>query len=205
MANENANFAVCPKCGAAGTVSYPDSRRWVCSACNFNLYNNVAAAVGVIICDCAGRVLFEVRAKNPGKGLLTIPGGFVDPNESAEQAVVRECREEIGLEPAAVRFLCSYPNTYEFDHVTYKTCDLFFTARLPETGGDTAESAESAESDGERALLGRLTAQQSEVTAFTFESVASERDIARLPLAFDSVRNALRTYAASCHSSSSRI
>src|SRR5574344_1257689 len=71
----------CPYCGKK-TLSYPKSRFWACSECGLNLYNNVAAAVGLIF-YIEGCVLFERRAKEPKKGFLTLPGGFVDPDESA--------------------------------------------------------------------------------------------------------------------------
>lgn len=54
--------------------------------------------VGAIVFDEAGRLLVIQRAKEPAKGLWSIPGGHVEPGESAADAVVREVREETGLE-----------------------------------------------------------------------------------------------------------
>jgi len=42
-------------------------------------------------------ILFTVRTKEPGLGQLNFPGGFVDHNESLEQALVREIHEELSL------------------------------------------------------------------------------------------------------------
>jgi ADP-ribose pyrophosphatase YjhB (NUDIX family) len=39
-----------------------------------------------------------LRGHDPGRGLWSIPGGRIEPGESAEEAVVREVREETGLE-----------------------------------------------------------------------------------------------------------
>jgi 8-oxo-dGTP diphosphatase len=44
-----------------------------------------------------GRILIVQRARAPGKGLYSLPGGAVEVGESLEQAVVREVREETGL------------------------------------------------------------------------------------------------------------
>ncbi len=53
--------------------------------------------VGAVVSDGAGRVLVVKRARPPGEGLWSIPGGRVEPGESAVQAVRREVFEETGL------------------------------------------------------------------------------------------------------------
>jgi 8-oxo-dGTP diphosphatase len=45
-----------------------------------------------------GKILLEKRKNEPGKGKWSIPGGVVDLGESAEQAVIREVKEETCLE-----------------------------------------------------------------------------------------------------------
>jgi 8-oxo-dGTP diphosphatase len=54
--------------------------------------------VGAVIRDEAGRLLMILRGHDPGRGLWSIPGGRIEPGETAEQAVVREVREETGLQ-----------------------------------------------------------------------------------------------------------
>lgn len=46
---------------------------------------------------CAGQVLLIERAHAPGRGLLALPGGFLDPQERILQSCLRELREETGL------------------------------------------------------------------------------------------------------------
>ena len=61
------------------------------------------ACVGAVAFDDSGRLLLVKRANPPAQGLWSIPGGRVEPGESAEIAVVREVLEETGLEVMIVR------------------------------------------------------------------------------------------------------
>jgi len=54
--------------------------------------------VGAVVFDEAGRLLLIKRRRNPGKGKWAVPGGKPRFGESLEAAVVRETREETGLE-----------------------------------------------------------------------------------------------------------
>jgi len=49
-----------------------------------------------------GRVLIVRRGRPPAHGLYTLPGGGVELGETLEEAVIREVREETGLEIAPV-------------------------------------------------------------------------------------------------------
>jgi 8-oxo-dGTP diphosphatase len=53
--------------------------------------------VGAIII-CNGKILLEKRGNEPGKGKWSIPGGLVELGEPVEQTVIREVKEETGLE-----------------------------------------------------------------------------------------------------------
>jgi ADP-ribose pyrophosphatase YjhB (NUDIX family) len=173
MQNE---FTYCPRCGGK-KIQYIDGRKWSCGDCGFRLYSNVAAAVGLIITAENGNVLFEIRAKEPRKGYLAIPGGFCNPDETAEQAALRECKEETGIQPDSLEYLCSFPNTYDYKDIRYKTCDLFFIAGIGKSEGKT--------------LLSRLAPQLSEVSGFVTRTISSGTDIEELALGFESTRKAL--------------
>ncbi|MEU5265719.1 NUDIX domain-containing protein [Amycolatopsis sp. NPDC021455] len=54
--------------------------------------------VGGIAFDSRGRLLLIRRRNDPGSGLWSLPGGRVEPGESDAMAVVRELREETGLD-----------------------------------------------------------------------------------------------------------
>jgi ADP-ribose pyrophosphatase YjhB (NUDIX family) len=61
--------------------------------------------VGAVIKDEHGRLLMILRGHHPGKGLWSIPGGRIEPGETPEQAVIREVREETGLEVSCGQLL----------------------------------------------------------------------------------------------------
>jgi 8-oxo-dGTP diphosphatase len=53
--------------------------------------------VGAVVTDGRGRLLLIQRGHEPGKGLWSLPGGRVEPGETAADALVREMEEETGL------------------------------------------------------------------------------------------------------------
>lgn len=125
-----AHFHHCPRCGQPLAADAKQPASLECGACGFRFYFNAAAAVAAFVRREDGRWLFIRRAKEPGRGKLAPAGGFVDLGETAEAAVRRELREEIGVTVATVTFLCSQPNSYLYRDVTYPTLDLFFIATL---------------------------------------------------------------------------
>jgi 8-oxo-dGTP diphosphatase len=60
--------------------------------------------VGAIIIS-EGKILLEKRKNEPSKGKWSIPGGLVELGESVEQAVIREVKEETGLDVEAPRLI----------------------------------------------------------------------------------------------------
>jgi 8-oxo-dGTP diphosphatase len=56
----------------------------------------VVGVGAVLICD--GKILLEKRKGEPGKGKWSIPGGLVELGERLDQAVIREVKEETGLD-----------------------------------------------------------------------------------------------------------
>ena len=76
-----------------------------------------------------------------------MPGGFVDPKESAEYACYRELKEELNIEIdiQKLKFLMSLPNVYHYQGIDYNTLDLFFEYRLDEKISMSLEKNEISE------------------------------------------------------------
>ncbi|GAC13261.1 NUDIX hydrolase [Aliiglaciecola lipolytica] len=125
-------FPYCPQCKSA-KINFDSQRYWVCSDCDFVYFHNTAAGVAAII-RYENELLFTVRAKEPGKGKLDLPGGFVDYHESLEQGLSRELEEELGLiiQPSQWRYFCSFPNQYLYKKINYQTIDSVFICHLTE-------------------------------------------------------------------------
>jgi ADP-ribose pyrophosphatase YjhB (NUDIX family) len=80
--------------------------------------------------DTPDELLIAVRGKEPAKGTLDLPGGFVDMYESAEEGIIREIQEETGLTVENPRYLFSIPNRYLYSGMVIHTLDMFFEVNV---------------------------------------------------------------------------
>lgn len=95
---------------------------------------------GLVLRD--GKVLLVRRAKEPFQGCHALPGGFVEYGESTEACVVREVREETGLETEVLRLVGVYSEMGRDPRGHFVT--LLYLLREKGgslLGGDDAESA----------------------------------------------------------------
>jgi len=118
----------CPRCGSAHFPA-TSNRSFKCDDCSFQYYVNSSAAVAVLLFNEEGELLLTRRAVEPHRGKLDLPGGFIDPMETGEQAALREIQEELGIEVHSLKYFCSYPNEYVFSGFSVYTLDLAFLAQ----------------------------------------------------------------------------
>ena len=164
-------FAYCPRCG--DRASSQGARPFQCAGCSFRFFFGPVAAVAAILEDSSGRLLFLERARDPGKGLLGLPGGFADPGETLEEAVARELHEETGLRVSMLSYLCSIPNGYIYQQIEISVLDVFYVGRV-----DTFEGIQMQASEIAATLIEHPTQQVLDRMAFASNRRAVERFMA---------------------------
>ena len=89
----------CMRCGHELVIRPAEDQRPrpVCPECGFIVYLNPLVAAGVIAERADGKIPLVLRGENPGKGLWGLPAGFMEIDETVEDAARRECLEETGL------------------------------------------------------------------------------------------------------------
>lgn len=100
-------------------------------ACGFVYYANPCAATAAFIVNDRQEMLVVRRAKEPAKGTLDLPGGFVDMYETAEEGMRREIKEETGLEVDHIEYLFSSPNVYMYSGLGVHTIDMDYLVHVP--------------------------------------------------------------------------
>ncbi|RMF14079.1 MAG: NUDIX domain-containing protein [Gammaproteobacteria bacterium] len=86
----------CSHCGAPVRLSVPEGdnrERHVCDQCDRIHYINPNIVAGTLPYH-EGKILLCRRAIEPRKGYWTLPAGFMEMNESTEEAALRETLEE---------------------------------------------------------------------------------------------------------------
>lgn len=122
-------FRYCPKCGSKD-FSFNGEKVFSCLTCGLEYYMNPAPAVAVILQYTDGHIILAHRKHEPRKGMLDLPGGFVDMNERVEDTVKREIWEELAVKVDKMEFIGSFPNEYVFNGISYFTCDMAFVCEI---------------------------------------------------------------------------
>ncbi len=116
----------------------------VCGACGAEHWRNAKpCAGGLVVRD--GSLLLVRRAIEPWRGFWDIPGGFCEPDEHPRDTVVREVREEVGLDVAVTGFLGIWMDTYGADDDADTTMNCYFHAVPIDARAAMVDPAESRE------------------------------------------------------------
>jgi NADH pyrophosphatase NudC (nudix superfamily) len=107
LANWHATHTHCPRCGTP-TVTVAAGHAQRCPADGSEHFPRIDPAVIMLVTDPEDRCLLARNRRWPERR-VSILAGFVEPGESAEQAVAREVQEETGIAVARVRYAGSQP------------------------------------------------------------------------------------------------
>jgi NAD+ diphosphatase len=107
LANWHDTHVRCPLDGTP-TVPNPAGHSTVCPTDGTEHFPRTDPAVIMLVTDPEDRCLLARNAAWPGRR-VSILAGFVEPGESAEQAVIREVAEETGITVTNVRYVASQP------------------------------------------------------------------------------------------------
>jgi NAD+ diphosphatase len=96
-------------CGKCGTKTYhkADERALVCPACNTHFFPKISPAIIVAII-CNDKILLARNANFTG-GWFSLIAGYADVGETLEETVVREVKEEVGIDVKNIRYYTSQP------------------------------------------------------------------------------------------------
>lgn len=121
----------CHLCGTS--LEQKEEFVWYCPQCDNTLYANPKPCVDIALFNSKGELLIAKRGREPNKGKYDMPGGFVDCNETFEQALFREMEEELGLTPEDIttpKYVTSFTFVYPFGKEVYLNVVTAFQARL---------------------------------------------------------------------------
>jgi len=108
-----AHLEFCSNCGNKNVFGNCEGRnRFHCAHCGTIHYEN-PKPTATLICPSGNKILLVKRAFEPAKGFWSLPGGFMELNETIEMAAERELFEETGLSGFVTEILghCSHFNT----------------------------------------------------------------------------------------------
>lgn len=91
-------FRYCPLCGAGLESKLVEGRkRSVCLRCSWIRYLNPLPCSAAFVTNSHDEILLVQRGVEPGKGKWGLPSGFIEVEETPEEACLRELQEETGL------------------------------------------------------------------------------------------------------------
>lgn len=122
----------CDRCGGELEVRKTNIE-WYCPFCKRRIFLNPIPTIDALLFDEDGRILVGRRKSQFSNGKLNLPGGFVDPNETFEEAIHRELHEELGLSPAdysELTYAGSRVDIYTQDSVTKQLLAVVMFANI---------------------------------------------------------------------------
>ncbi|MFH0853167.1 MAG: NUDIX domain-containing protein [bacterium] len=119
---------ICPKCRQSKFTTFNKFHQQ-CANCKNILFENPIPAICAVIRK-EHKILLVERARPPRKGFWDMPGGFLEPYETGEQATIRECQEELGITVEMAGYLGSYSDEYIYQDKTTSVLNLYYLCKI---------------------------------------------------------------------------
>ena len=132
----------CSNCGEKNKFGIKDgNKRFYCPHCHTIHYEN-PKPTATLICPKNNSILLVKRAREPGKDLWGLPGGFIERGETPEEGATRELFEETNLKGKVKQILgtCSHFNTIFGDILLVGIEILIFDWSQIKAGDDATEA-----------------------------------------------------------------
>ncbi len=160
-------YKFCLRC--SGNLAFIENNELRCKSCGFKYHINPIPSNAVILENKNGDILLVKRKFAPKKGWWDLPGGFIQPNESLEESVEREIKEELGIEVGMIKLVGIYPDTYLYQEILEPTLTPVVSAKI---------------------ISGTIKAAD-DVSGYKF---FSKSKVLKQKIAFDAAINGLRDY-----------
>lgn len=164
-------YKFCPQCKTELETLRDNPFRFICGNCGFHNYIDPIPVNGLILHDVNKGLLLVKRKNEPQKGKWDLTGGFVSLNETIEESMIREVKEELGIDVPYFKYFKSYPQRY-----FYKNTNLYLLAFIYYLKDDFSELSINPGDDAEDAQY------------FPLDSIPWQ------DIAFDGIRQALKDY-----------
>lgn len=122
-------FKFCPYCG--NQIHKQLESGFQCPKCKKWSHYPSSPTASVVV-KVGNEVLLAVRAIEPAKGKMDIPGGFLEYGEDPYRGAIREYREETGLnlDPSKLKFLGIWVDTYHYQGQDEFTFNVVYLVEL---------------------------------------------------------------------------
>jgi len=128
----------CGKCGTK-TAEKPDERAIICPNCSTVVFPKISPAIIVAIL-CKDKILLAHNSNFEQKR-YSLVAGYVDVGETLEETVMREVKEEVGLDVKNIRYYKSQPWAFSGSMM------IGFTAEADDTQPIRPDNVEITEAD----------------------------------------------------------
>lgn len=121
-------YHFCPHC--ASPQIRRTHRQYFCTSCQFVWYIDPAPCNAVIIHNKKREIVLVKRKYPPKRGQWDVPGGFIEPGETAEESIIREMKEELHADIKELHYLTTATDMYTYKGTTKYTFGIIFTATI---------------------------------------------------------------------------